>query len=262
MKIDLPEPLKHVRDRSIYRITKPGKYGIISDLHVPYHCKESLETACEDFRANKITGLIILGDLADMHAISRYQRDPSKRKLVKELDIVNKVLGKFREYFGPHVNIYFKEGNHDERLYSYISEKAPEFEDIPGLSIKKLYGLDEHNIQYIASKRVMSLGKLLMIHGHEYRQSQSTPVGAARWLYLKGGTTAICGHFHATSQFNFTRLDNRSVTTWSLGCMCQMDPDFAVKNGWNHGYAIVNLNTNGCFELTNKNLNTDGHKYA
>ncbi len=31
------------------------------------------------------------------------------------------------------------------------------------------------------------------------------------------------------------------VTTWSLGCLCELNPAYLPINKWNHGFSIINL---------------------
>jgi hypothetical protein len=45
------------------------------------------------------------------------------------------------------------------------------------------------------------------------------------------------------------------ITTWSLGCMCELHPPYMPLNKWNHGFAIVDLDDNGTdFEVRNKRI--------
>jgi hypothetical protein len=40
-------------------------------------------------------------------------------------------------------------------------------------------------------------------------------------------------------------MNGKSVTTWSLGCLSELNPAYMPLNKWNHGFAIVDLSDNG-----------------
>jgi len=53
------------------------------------------------------------------------------------------------------------------------------------------------------------------------------------------------GHNHQTSEHTETDMNGKSVTTWSLGCLSELNPAYMPLNKWNHGFAIVDLSDNG-----------------
>ena len=55
------------------------------------------------------------------------------------------------------------------------------------------------------------------------------------------GVCTIAGHRHQTSEHAFKTADNKHIHCWSLGCLCDMQPEYAVLNKWNHGFATIEL---------------------
>lgn len=49
--------------------------------------------------------------------------------------------------------------------------------------------------------------------------------------------------------------------TWSTGCLCDLHPDYAPLNKWNHGFAFVEVFNGGKFEVQNLFI-SDGKVYS
>ena len=75
------------------------------------------------------------------------------------------------------------------------------------------------------------------------------------FLFLKAKTSCFQGHNHQTSEHTEPTLTGKMVTTWSLGCLCELHPAYMPLNRWNHGFAIVDLGANkDDFEFRNKRI--------
>jgi predicted phosphodiesterase len=259
--VPLPTPHLHGIDRAPIPCNQPGIWGIMSDIHIPFHDASALETALSEIEKSSPVGIILLGDVADFHAISRWENDPRNRDFEGERQAVVQFLKHLRERF-PTQRIVYKLGNHEERLERFMLNKAPELLGMQCLQFRELVEADSCGIEVVGDQRRIALGRLTLIHGHEYRFAISNPVGPARGLFLKSNTTAMCGHFHQTSQYSKRALDDVHRACWSLGALCQLDPEYRPINEWNHGFAIVTLAANGTFEVSNRQLDEHGRKYA
>jgi predicted phosphodiesterase len=260
-KIAIPEPLTHGIERAPVPCNQPGVWGVMSDIHIPFHDAAALETALQEIEDTRPVGIVLLGDVADFHAISRWENDPRNRDFEGERQAVVQFLKHLRERF-PTQRIIYKLGNHEERLERYMRTKAPELLGMECLQFRELIEADSVGVEVVGDQRRIALGRLTLIHGHEYRFAISNPVGPARGLFLKSNTTAMCGHFHQTSQYSKRALDDVHRACWSLGALCQLDPEYRPINEWNHGFAIVTVAANGSFEVTNRQLDEHGRKYA
>jgi hypothetical protein len=118
---------------------------------------------------------------------------------------------------------------------------APELLGVREFELKYLLGLDARGIDLITDKRIMKANDLNIVHGHEFGQSIFSPVNIARGLFLRGKVSAMQGHNHQTSSHTESDMNGNIVTTWSLGCLCELNPAYLPINKWNHGFCIINL---------------------
>ena len=184
----------------------------------------------------------------DFYGLSRFMKDPRKRSVAHELQALNEFLDVLQQ-FG--VKIIYKLGNHDERYEHFLMHKAPELLGIPEFKFENLLKAGERGMDVVGEKRVIKANKLNIIHGHEY-PSVFSPVNIARGLYMKGKVSAMQGHNHQVSEHTETDMNGEIVTTWSLGCLCELNPAYAPLNRWSHGFSLVDLSDNGKdFEVRN-----------
>jgi predicted phosphodiesterase len=225
---------------------------ILSDAHVPYHNTEALKTALEYADSFGISAIIFLGDFIDFYSLSRWVNDPRLRNIQEELDKCKTVFEILREVF-PDVDMYYLLGNHEERLERYLRVKAPELLGYRALEYTEMIDARRFKIRIVDQKRILKIGKLNCIHGHEFGRTISNPVNPARGLYLRGKDNALCGHFHQTSQHVEKSMNSKIISCWSVGCLCDLRPEYLPINKWNHGFAIV-LNTKDGFQVLNRSI--------
>lgn len=218
------------------------KILVLADIHAPYHNVEALSVAIQFGIDNGCDAVFIDGDLIDFYQLSRFDKDPRKRSVSFELEATRQVLAVLQKQL--KCKIYFKLGNHDERYENYLKVKAPELLDITEFRLEELLKCREYDVTVITDKRVVKMNKLNAIHGHEY-PGVFSPVNVARGLYMKGKVSAIQGHNHQTSEHTEPNMDGDITTTWSLGCLCELNPRYMPLNKWNHGFAFVELDENG-----------------
>jgi predicted phosphodiesterase len=222
-------------------ILKAKKLAVLSDIHVPYHSISALECALDKIYEEKPDAILLNGDTVDFYGLSRFQKDPRKRSVAHELQALNEFLDILKQF---EAKIIYKLGNHDERYEHYLQHKAPELLGIQEFEFKNLLKAGERKMDVVGEKRIIKANKLNIIHGHEY-PSVFSPVNIARGLYMKGKVSAMQGHNHQTSEHTETDMNGKSVTAWSLGCLCELNPAYMPLNKWNHGFAIVDLSDNG-----------------
>lgn len=245
----LPKP----RERKTWaplRLKGPFRTLVMGDLHVPFHSLEPVTLAMEEGLKRKCDVVLLNGDFIDNHAISRWETDPRERDFAGELDATRQLLGSIRRAF-PKARIIFKWGNHDERWDAYMRLKAPELLDVPEFQLESMLRLTELNIESVKDCRPIFLGKLPTLHGHEYKYGISAPVNAARGLYLRAKTHALCNHVHTTSNHTESDLNGHTTTTFSVACLCDLRPDYARLNKWNNGCAVVEVDSKDGFDVSN-----------
>ena len=217
------------------------KLGIMNDIHIPFQNKENLAAAIEFMKRKEIDGLLMNGDIIDCYKGSRFLQDPRKRNLLEEFEMLREFIDHLNAEF--NCPIYYKLGNHEERIEHMVLRQVPElvhfitFENCLGNG--GLFDFNEYKLTVIKNKRIVKFSGLSIIHGHEYRTGMFNPVGVARWLYMKARENAACGHAHKSDSFSARNIGQRTIATWAIGCLCDMNPEYMPLNDWQAGFAFV-----------------------
>jgi predicted phosphodiesterase len=225
---------------------------VLSDIHLPYHDEQALQIAIDWAIEKKPNAIILNGDTMDMYQASRYVKDRRLRDLNGEIEMTRDFLKSLRELFDCPV--YFKTGNHEVRYENYLKSVAPELLGIADFELRSILRFGELGVTEIKDKQIIKAGNLNIMHGHEFGHSVFSPVNAARGLYMRAKANAIIGHHHQTSEHSEKDLKGDIVTTWSMGCLCGLAPEYYPYNKWNHGFAWVEFKENGDFEVQNKRI--------
>jgi len=226
---------------------------ILSDVHLPYHNIQALTLALKYGKDNGANGVLLNGDILDFYGLSRYEKDPRKRKFSDELQMGRDFIALLRREFDG-IPIYFKVGNHEARYESFLRLKAPELLGISEFQIDNLLRFGEHGVELITDDRIIRAGKLSILHGHEFGRSIFSPVNPARGAYMRSKENVIVGHHHQTSSHMEKSLNGDVIGAWSTGCLCEMHPAYARINKWNHGFAFVEIESDGTFEVSNMSI--------
>jgi len=234
-----------------------GPVGILSDIHVPYHSELAVNAAVDFLKGQQLAGLLLNGDIADFYAISRYIKDPTQRDFKGELEAVRAFLAWIRNKF-PGIPIVYKAGNHEERWQHWLWQHAAEISDDPRMSLSGWLDFDKHDITLVEDQRPVMLGKLPVLHGHELPKGMAAPVNVARGAFLRTLSTVLVGHSHRTSNHAEANMWHHETACWSTGCLCDLRPEYARINRWNHGFAVCTVHDRGEFDVHNYRVMTDG----
>lgn len=237
--MNIPEP-KPAPDRSPVRIEGDETVLILPDAHIPYHDKEALSLAVEFGRKLKPSVVLLNGDFGDNYSVSPHETDPSKRDLAGELKAVRQGLEWIQSQF-PKARIIYKQGNHELWWERKLWSKAPEICGLPCTTWEAQVKPEKSRIEFVPHLTAITIGSLLVLHGHEYKFAISNPVNPARGLFLRTKVTSLCSHFHQRSEHSERDGNGKLITTWSTGCLCQISPDYASRNNWSHGFGFVEL---------------------
>lgn len=248
-------PETWVRTRAPFHLDS-GLWLVINDVHIPFHVVKALEAALAYAKQRKVTGILFNGDLQDCASISFWPAS-RKRDFDKEIELVIDFLDFIEQEF-PGVQVVYKPGNHEYRLPRLFQTKVPELVGLPLAAMDTVLGLETRGIEFLDYHQLVWAGKLPILHGHEVR-SISTAVNPARGLFMKTKMWAMCGHHHRTSEHTDTNLEGTLLTTWSVGCLCDLSPDYmAYGSNWNWGFALINVEDDGDFEVENKRILDSG----
>jgi hypothetical protein len=213
---------------------------ILSDIHFPYHDVRANDAMIEyTLKINKKLNFIFInGDAIDFYGLSRFMKDPRKKNVNQELWGFAEYLTILKETF-PGVKIYWKLGNHCERLEKWLFTKAIEVLDMDEWRMENLMKFRGVEDLTIIHKQIVYAGRIPIVHGHEFQAAPASPVNPARGLFLKTLSSSIVSHHHRTSAHSETDIHGKLMSWWSIGCLCGLHPEYATINKWNHGFAYI-----------------------
>lgn len=240
-----------------YTIGGAQRILVLSDIHVPYHSELALRAAVEHGKRNKPTVLLLNGDTCDFYRISRWDKDPRKRDFKAELSACRDLLRWLRSQF-PKSQVIFKKGNHEERWDHWLWNRAPEIADCEEMLLENWLKFDELGIEMVEQKRPIMCGKLPVFHGHELPKGMTSPVNMARGAFLRMIDTTLVGHGHRSSSHTEASWTHKEITCWSTGCLCDLNPEYARINKWNWGFAEIDTEIDGSFNVSNLRINKSG----
>lgn len=247
-------PASDTEPRTMYEFHEQDFPMIMgSDAHFPYHSEDAVEVFLEQADKIKAKTIVLLGDWMDFYKGSDFEQDPRQRDMLEEIEMFKTFLHMVRKAY-PKQKIVYKIGNHEERWDRYIMRKAPQLFGLPSLQLNALLELDKLKIDYVTDKRTMRYKNFFMIHGHEYKQGISAPVNPARGLYLRAKKSTVCGHHHQTSEHPEPEIDGSIIACYSLGCLCDLAPDYMPNNRWNHGFGEMYAIDGGMWQFVNRKI--------
>jgi predicted phosphodiesterase len=225
---------------------------ILSDIHFPYQDNKALELALNYGLENKVNCIYLNGDILDFYQCSRFTKDRRLRDMAGELQMGRDFLKMLQDLF--KCPIYYKIGNHEKRYEDYLMLKAPELLGIDDFKLEQLLRFREFGVTLVKDKQMAMAGKLPILHGHEWFGGFAPPVNPARGLFLKAKESCVVGHHHRTSEHTEKTLGGQVTTTWSTGCLCGLEPEYAPYNNYNHGFAHVIVSKDGNYKLKNMRI--------
>jgi len=222
------------------------KVGILSDIHVPYHSLSALTCAIKYLREQEIDCLILNGDIFDFYAISRHEKEKDLRDFPREIEMGRNFLQKVRDLF-PHIPVYYKMGNHENRWQRYLNEQAEEFSQLHEMQFEQFFRLDKLNLIYVPDWQGIELGDLLILHGHELMAGGMNP---SQSTFNKTFCNTIIGHVHRTTSTTKKNGFKEFFHTYSTGCLTQLSPKYYPFAQHNNGFALVEV-SNGKTNVSN-----------
>jgi predicted phosphodiesterase len=217
---------------------------VLSDLHYPYHDPIAIECALSFGETYKPDAILVNGDLIDFERISRFDYDSHGPSTDTSIAMVRTFWHHVRARF-PRAKRYWKFGNHDERMETYLMREAPEATNETRIKWRDEAGVTEHGVTVITEKRPVMLGKLRVLHGHEKGKGVFNPVNQARGAFLRLVSSVLEGHGHRTSEHTERTADGDIISCRSTGCLCGLWPDYAKINKWDQSFATVDVAKDG-----------------
>lgn len=184
------------------------KWGVINDLHIPYHDHRAVMLAIDIMEDQDVDVLVLNGDIADFGNISRHgKKTPDLNcALEDEFYALNNFFDMIRKRFINRIDakhprgrkVIYRLGNHEVWLDIYISENCPAFWNY--LRIDKMINLDGFEIhQYNEDYRIReTLLKLQHSPPSYAKAGPHTALTDKRDFSFLWGCTHRIGHATAT----------------------------------------------------------------
>ena len=239
----LPESYASKRDTFVFP-TGTRSVGIIGDVHIPYQDNDAIEVAFAKMEEENIESLFINGDLLDFYQLSFHEKDPRMVHFKQELEAGRQFLEYCRFRF-PGIPIYFIPGNHENRFERYLRVKAAELLDMDEFRLDVLLHVAEYGVQFIPFRSKVVFGDFLIEHGDKIPGAGG--VVPARTALMRLKTNCLINHFHKTSSSSqrvYGPGESTTIRGYSLGCLCELTPEYLEINEWNHGFAILKKTDN------------------
>lgn len=233
------------------------KYLVLTDLHLPFSDDESIKRAVDYGLTAGCNSLLLLGDVFDFYEISKWGgkfRMPIEQELAEAEDKLSTLIDSRYDW---EDKIFIK-GNHEDRFERYISQNARRIQNLldnKGFTLPEILGLGKLGFRFIDQKqyridngKFFSLGKLIPLHGHEIPCGGKYP---AKNTIMKAHDNIIMGHHHKKDVAFEKDLSGHVKGVHSIGCLCEMIPDYMVVNEWWQGFGIATVKDNGFFHVDN-----------
>jgi predicted phosphodiesterase len=233
--------------------------GYLTDIHMPYHDEEALQIAMQEILSCDPQEIIMGGDVPDFYKVSAWKKDPDRMPFIEELHEARRgILGMAKKFKKQKVT--YIQGNHEERIQSYLWTKAPDIAGLKELILPKLLRINDVGWDYVDNKkRLMNrlgpyhLGKLNILHGHEIRMGWGA-INLAKIYYDRCRTNVLVGHHHRAQEWIVRTLDRKHEGSWLVGFLGELSPEFMPHNDWVHGFAIITVYSDGDFKVENKKI--------
>lgn len=219
---------------------------VLSDLQIPYHDKQSVQTAIDFVKDYKPDELWCVGDELDAPEPSRWNKGMAGEysdTLQKGIDKTNEIMAAFRTALGKNKKFYIQRSNHTDRIDTYMRKYAPAFSSLKSLEIETLLGYDKIGITYLHRMHELLPG-WVMAHGDEGALNRA-PGATALNLAKSLGKSVVCGHSHRLGLQHETRGfygNTHTLFGLEVGHMMDIKQAHYLTSGnanWQQGIGIL-----------------------
>jgi len=231
---------------------KAQKWLVCGDLHFPNVDVKSLEAVMHYISDHKWDGILLLGDVLDFDAISKYNQGAPRRRnqLIKGVFAEGKAFfTRLRKTVG-NARIVYLEGNHEFRTENY-EDVNPELSGF--LDIEENLSLSDLKVEYIKS---WSRGKLFKLGNAYFTHGKFTNIYHAKKMATAYGACIYYGHTHDVMEIPAEMWgDDKTIVGKSLGCLCEYQQKYlkGAPTKWQQAFAVFHFFTDGFYsEITTR----------
>jgi hypothetical protein len=192
--------------------------------------------------------VVLGGDVFDLAEFGRYGVDPREWDIVGKIQWVHAFLKDIREA-APDAEIVFISGNHEHRLFKYLTDNAPALKvllsDLHGWSVSKLLGLDKYEVRFVSRDDLGTFTKSNIAEqvAKNYEVFHDT-ILVDHFLNSKSkGLAGFSGHHHKHLVYTEYSHAAGSYEWHQLGCGHRRAAEYCDGGLWNMGFATVTVDT-------------------
>jgi len=240
---------KYLKDR-------PGDFKTIlafTDVHDidcdPFALRVLLDTA--KTAAGVIDTVVIGGDLFDLPEFSRWTQDPREWDVVGRIGFIHEnILRPLREILGDKVQIDVLEGNHEARLLRHMADATPALKavlsDLHGMTVSKLFGLDEFEVNYVAQCDLSALSWRKTDHNKELARNWKVYHDCVLSHHFtsygkKKGMPGFSGHHHRHQVWTNDSPVFGPFEWHQFGAMHVRQASYTDGEAWNNGFSLIHV---------------------
>lgn len=211
---------KHLDDNYKKDVCKYDNSRIlfISDMHIPYHHKDTLSFLKNLKKKYNPTRVISLGDEVDKHGLSFHTSDPDLKSPGDELKAALPVIKELHDLF-PKMDLL--DSNHGSLIWRKAKEHG-----IPRHYIKSYNDVLQVGSGWVwHDDLVLDLPDGQKVYVHHGKNSDAIKTSQAM------GMSHVCGHYH--NSFGVKYWANPHGLYWAVNSGCLIDDDslaFAYNN--------------------------------
>lgn len=245
----IPEQIREVETTEPFIVpTSIKKSLLIADIHGRFYNKSALELAINYGIKHKCDSVIIAGDFMDFYSDSKFDKNPSVSIVFEEQEWGQEILQLLQNIFGY---VVLKQGNHDIRRERHIARLSGTMPELMGMAKYSDYlFFDGCHVNFVEDHRRIEFGKLNIIHGHEYFGSGGVHVAHNR--FNKSLDNIMSAHSHVPQSMIKPNIKGDLFGSWTLACLCDLHPVYSPLNNWSNGFAIVEKESSGDFNVDNR----------
>lgn len=206
----------------------------IGDMHLPWIKRRTVNAIYDAVEQHKPDVIIQMGDLYDMFSQTRFAKTMSLYTPDREIEVAREGAEEFWhriQKIRRKAKCIQLKGNHDDRPYKRMLEKAPELQ--PFFSTKQVFTFDNVETIYDTFEELI-IDKTLYTHGHYSK------LGAHMRYYLKN---VVCGHSHSGG-LHVENIHEHILWELNVGYVAdkmavplRYRPTKTVK--WTQGYGLI-----------------------
>jgi len=220
-----------------------------SDLHDeevdPFYMRVLIDTV----KRVKPDLMCLVGDGMDLPEFGKYTVDPREWSPVGRIQFMHKNVLRPLRSAAPDAQFDYIEGNHEARLLRLLADATPALRavlsDLHGMTIGKLLGLDEFEINYVAKADLSTYTK--RDFDSELRNNYRIYWGSVLAHHFPQGRNmglpGVNGHHHKHISWPMFNPIYGAYEWHQMGCGHRRSASYCEGEHWHMGFDIVHVDT-------------------